>query len=239
MSNITYKILSITSNNYSLDDALSELSVAVLSADGNMVPYLFNTGCHLVDGVRNCTVACQDPGSAFSTLDTLHNCMMYPVIANQYFSGSLSKETAQLADSLGIGKEQWPLSSISSNITKTIVTCLDDYCKSLQDCSVPQQNQTFYDYFDSRLSLGPRGPFFFELAPDQVDLPFDLCDDFPVSVNQDIGGIGVRIPNIELPFAHCRAGIHILLDPDGYRSFGVLDGRLVEMGSMLSKSQCV
>ena len=135
VSNITYKTLNITPNTYSLGDALGPVSDAVLSADGYVVPYLFDTGCQ-VDGVQNCTVACQDPGSAFSALDTLHNCIMYPVIADQYSKSNLSMEIAQLADSLGMGKEQWPSSSsISLNITKTINNCLDAaICDMLNDC---------------------------------------------------------------------------------------------------------
>ena len=182
MSNITYKTFNITSNTYSLGDALGPFFGAVLSADRYTVPYLFNTGC-LVDNVPNCTVACQDPKSAFSALDTLHNCFMYPVIADQYFKGNLSKETAQLADSLGIGKEQWPLSSISSNITKTIGNCVDAYCSTLQYCSVAGQNQSFYEY-----------PWAFE-----------LCEYFPVSVNQDIGGIGVRNSKHRIAFCSLQS----------------------------------
>ena len=185
------------SNTYSLEDALSLLgSLTVLNVVGDFGPYLFHTGCQ-VDGVQNCTVACQDPGSAFSTLDTLHNCMMYPIIADQYSKSNLSMEIAQLADSLGIGKEQWPSSSISLNITKTIGNCLDAYCDTLNDCkdSVQVDQNLTYDYDPTYITfLNNTGPFYFDLDPyDDFSLGrrFDLCYYLNVSTSQEIGGIGV------------------------------------------------
>ncbi len=83
------------------------------------------------------------------------------------------------------------------------------------------------------------GPFYFDLNLRQSDFRFDLCDYLPASVNQDIGGIGVRhILNMKLSVADSRVGICILLDPNRHQSFGVLDGHLVEMGSILFESQC-
>ena len=198
VSDITILTLHDMPNTYSFEDALSPIgSVPFLNADGDIVPYLFHTGC-LVDGVQNCTVACQDPGSAFSTLDTLHNCMMYPVIADQYSKSNLSMEIAQLADSLGIGKEQWPSSSISLNITKTIGDCLGAYCNLLVNCN---ESAYYYNQYYENQSLSydanygtflnQTGRFYFELNLDQDVLTFDLCNYFNVSISQDIGGIGV------------------------------------------------
>ena len=190
---------------YSLWDALSVNSLDIAQdANGYTASYLFDTGCQ-VDGVQNCTAACRDPGSAFSTLDTLHNCMMYPVIADQYSKGNLSREIEQLAYSLGIEKEQWP-SSISLNITKTIGTCLDAYCSTLPGCSKAayQDNQSYYGYNDYNYYhdynyystfLNPTGPFYFNPDPNpdnDAGMAFDLCAYFTVSANQDTGGIGVR-----------------------------------------------
>ena len=199
--NITNSTLNASVNTYSLQDALSPNSYdAAQSINGYVTPYLFHTGCKVVDDIQNCTAACQDPGSAFSSLDTLHNCMMYPVIADQYSKGNLSAEIVQLADRLGIEKEQWPSSSISLNITKTISLCLDAYCSSLPYCnsSVRQYNKSHYDGTDS--FLNQTGNFFFDLDPYATYYnyayydyqSFDLCTYLPTSVNQDIGGIGVR-----------------------------------------------
>ena len=198
VSNVINSTLHDMSNTYSFEDALSLIgSTAVLNADGDPgtpVPYLFDTGCHLIDGVQNCTVACQDPGSAFSTLDTLHNCMMYPVIADQYSKSNLSMEIAQLADSLGIGKEQWPSSSISLNITKTIGNCLGAYCNMLNNCndSAYDEDQILYDDPGYSTFLNQTGPFYFDLDPYNDNYDFDLCDFFDVTIDQDIGGLGVR-----------------------------------------------
>ena len=189
--------LIIPFNTYSLQDALGVNSFDIgQDANGYTTSYLFDTGCQ-VDNVQNCTAACQDAGSAFSTLDTLHNCMMYPVIADQYSKGNLSMEIAQLAYSLGIEKEQWPSSSISLNITKTIGSCLDAYCSTLTGCSKAayQYNQSNDDYYYYSTFLNQTGPFYFDLDPDQYydyRLDFDLCAYFTVSANQDIAGIGVR-----------------------------------------------
>lgn len=195
--------LTIPLNTYSLQNALNINSVdaygpIALAPDaiGYTTSYLFDTGCK-VDGVPNCTAACQDAGSAFSTLDTLHNCMMYPVIADQYSKGNLSKEIAQLAYSLGIEKEQWPSSSISLNITKTIGSCLDAYCVALPDCNYSVHYQDTPGYYNPFTFLDRTGPFYFDLSTEQDNwdgdgLDFDLCAYVNVSANQDIGGIGVR-----------------------------------------------
>ena len=191
VSAITNSTLNITLNTYSLQDALSPNSWhSTQDTDGYVLPYLFKTGCW-VDNVQNCTAACQEPASAFSTLDTLHNCMMYPVIADQYSKDNLSTEITQLAQSLGIEKAQWPSSSVSRNITKTIGSCLEAYCSTLPYCneSLPQYNQSFYSYEVS--FLNQNGSFYYDPTYLEVD-PFDLCEFLPVSVNQDIGGIGVR-----------------------------------------------
>ena len=196
--------LSIPLNTYSLQNALGVNKLySAYDANGYTASYLFDTGCKQVDGIQNCTAACQDPGSAFSTLDTLHNCMMYPVIADQYSKGNLSVEIAQLADRLGIEKEQWPSSSISLKITKTIGSCLDAYCSTLTGCSkaAHQDNQSSYDhskpndyngYIYYSTFLNQTGPFYFDLDPNQELYDFDLCAYFNVSANQDIGGIGVK-----------------------------------------------
>lgn len=181
--------LNIALNTYSLHEAIS--------VNGDIAPYLFDTGCQVDDGVQNCTAACRNAGSAFRTLDTLHNCMMYPVIADQLFKDNLSIEIAQLAQSLGIEKEQWPASSVSLNITETIDSCLDAYCSTLPHCTeaANQYNQRFYPQTNSNTSLNRTSAFYFDLDPYQEHYPpvaFDLCEYLPESINQDIGGIGVR-----------------------------------------------
>ena len=189
--------LGITSNTYSLQDAISPNSYdSTQPFNGHSVPYLFDTGCQ-VDGVQNCTAACRNAGSAFRTLETLHNCMMYPIIADQLFKDNLSIEIAQLAQTLGIEKEQWPSSPVSLNITTTIDSCLDAYCSTLPDCTEAayQYNLSYYHATNSNISLNQTTGFYFDLDPYQEHHPratFDLCEYLPVSINQDIGGIGVR-----------------------------------------------
>ncbi len=249
VSNVTNSTLNITLNTYSLQDALSvqgmnsfPYGMYSFPYGGDGAPYLFNTGCQYY-GVQNCTAACQDRGSAFGTLDTLHNCMMYPIIADQYSKNNLSSDIAQLAHSLGIQKSEWP-SNLSSSVINTIGSCLDAYCTSLGRCMSGAQEWNKYSYDPDgpgySTFLNRTGLFYFNLDPDSYINFFDLCSYHSVSVNQDIGGIGVRqIVNMELIFADCSVGICIFLDPSRHRSFGVLDGRLVEMGSILLESHCL
>ena len=192
---ITNATLNISLNTYSLQDALNPNGVDSTQyyINGYVAPFLFDTGCQYKE-VQNCTAACQDPGLAFSTLDTLHNCMMYPIIADQYSKNNLSLEIAYLAQSLGIEKSKWP-SPVSLNITNTIGSCLDAYCSSLLGC-----NSAIQDFDDNGDLYGESGGTFnnftgsfYYLNPDGTyGSGFDLCWYLPASVNQDIGGIGVR-----------------------------------------------
>ena len=237
MSDITNATLNITLNTYSLQDALTPNGPdATGYTSGYIAPYLFHTGCQY-NGVQNCTAACQEPESAFSTLDTLHNCMMYPIIADQYAKNNLSSDITQLAQSLGIEKAQWP-STVSLNITTTIGTCLDAYCASLPECSSELQsyNESAYAYEGTFKNF--TGSFYFDTDYYSTGTEFDLCAYYSASLNQDIGGIGVgHILNMKQSFADSRVGICILLDPDRHRSISILDGRLVEMGGILFESR--
>ena len=196
VSNITNSTLNITLNTYSLQDALSLNNYdAAQSLNGDVAPYLFGTACQ-VDGGQNCTATCQDPELAFNTLETLHNCMMYPVIADQLFKDNLSPEIKDLAQALHIEKEQWPSPSVSLNISNTIWLCLDAYCSTLNGCTdeALQYNKSYYGEAYSEFP-NQTTSFYFDFddyLEDYGSANFDLCKYFPVSVNQDIGGIGVR-----------------------------------------------
>ena len=237
-STLNVLISNVPLNTYSLQDALSPNGADSTRYSYTVPPYLFDTGC-LYHGVQNCTAACQDAESAFSTLETLHNCMMYPLIADQYAKNNLSSEIVQLAKSFGIEKGQWP-SPVSTNITKTIGSCLDAYCNStsLPGCYYELQQYTETD--DGAIASTSKnftGSFYFRIDPNKSGTDFDLCSYLPASVNQDIGGIGVRhVLDMEQNLADSRVGICILLDPNWYQSFGFLYDRLVEMGGILFES---
>ena len=161
---------------------------------------------------------------------------MYPIIADQYAKNNLSTDIAQLANSLGIEKGQWP-STVSSNITKTIGSCLDAYCNSLPGCNTDLQLNNESAYGAQTTFQNFNGSFYFDTDPYSLGTLFDLCSYLPASVNQDIGGIGVRhVLDMEQDFADSKVGICILLDPNWYQSFGFLYDRLVEMGGILSES---
>ena len=194
VSNVTNSTLNITSNTYSLRDALSAEGIySTQYYIENRAPYLFNTGC-LYDGVQNCTAACQDPGSAFSSLDTLHNCMMYPIIADQYFKNNLSSDSAQLAQSLEIEKSEWP-SNLSASIIYTVSSCLGTLmCISQGNCmdnAALEYKMTHYNA-SSPLSIYHNSTFYSTLVEYTHNLTYALCSSLSASVSQDIGGIGVR-----------------------------------------------
>ena len=223
VSGITNSTLNVPLNTYSLQDALSPNGADSTQYYTNgyiytIPPYLFDTGC-LYHGVQNCTAACQDAGSAFSTLETLHNCIMYPLIADQYAKNNLSSDIVQLAKSLGIEKGQWP-SPVSTNITKTIGSCLDAYCNSTSLPGCYYELQQYTDTDDGAIASTFKnfnGSFYLQIDPDQAGTDFDLCWYLPASVNQDIGGIGVRhVLDAEQNSADSRVGICILLDPNRY-----------------------
>ena len=193
VSDISNSTLNITLNTYSLQDALNPYGAGAVPTNeyGEVAPYLFHTGCEY-NGTQNCTTACQDPVSAFSSLHTLHNCMMYPVVADQYSQGNLTQNIVDLARTLGIEKSIWP-STVSSNIADTIGNCLSDYCNTLEGCMNAARS---YEYDEGNNGtadnfLNHTGTFYYSLDPGYSYSSFDLCEYLPASVNQDIGGIGV------------------------------------------------
>ena len=186
ISSVTNSTLNMTPSTYSFQDALSPFSTYTSSYSS--APYLFQEGCSQDDGSQNCTASCQDENKVFGSLDTLHNCMVYPTVADMYARNNLSDPT--LPAHYNIQKARVN-STLYTKITTTIRTCLIDMCTDTPGCTeyLNQSNMesmqsspsnltsTFYIYSDFERAYGS---------------DFPLCGYVPESFNPDIGGIGVR-----------------------------------------------
>ena len=102
----------------------------------------------------NCTELCLDPSLLFGSLESFHNCLMYPAVTDLYANNMLSPNEAKMADSLIIEKSQRG-SPLLSGIIQNITSCLNDYCLASSDCE-----QNFMDTFETV------GAFFYEYSSD-------------------------------------------------------------------------
>ena len=194
VSQVTNSTLNMTFSTYSFQDALAIAPIGPY-ANPPYPPYLFRDGCLQEDGSRNCTASCQDQNKIFDSLDTLHNCMVYPTVADLYARNNLSD--ISLPDYYDISPAKMN-SSLYQNITTNIKTCLIDFCTVTSDCleglklydrsemlhSPTNQTSSFYIYNSHESSYS------FD--------SFDFCDYVPKSFNADIGGIGVCRPSAVL-----------------------------------------
>ena len=180
--------LNLTLSTFSFQDALTPYTLDAYELNEytySPYPYLLRSGCLQDDGTNNCTASCQDVNAIFGSLDTLHNCMVYPTISDLYARNNLSN--VSLAEYYNIEKST-PGSSLYTNITNNIKTCLSDYCSITlagSDCAegMKDENTTY-----SPLNIN--STFYFYNQTDE-DSRFDICAFIPQSFNPDIGGIGV------------------------------------------------
>lgn len=154
---------------------------------------------------QNCTTSCLDASVMFGGLETYHNCLVYPAVANISASGNLSDP--HLADSLGIGSES-QVARVAQTIAATIYHCLSDYCSGNTLCTIDLQayNATSFLIDNSTNFLTPNAyrPFGLPYPP---ILDFDICQHVaPFSfLNADIGGVGVRstLPDYDIQILIC------------------------------------
>ena len=186
--------LNITSSTYSLQDALAIRSISL-----DLIPlypqYLSRDGCLQEDGSQNCTASCQDENKIFGSLDTLHNCMVYPTVADSYARSNISN--ISLLDYYDIRKANMN-SSLYQSITTTIQNCLIDFCTVTSGCS---EGLKRYDMTDmSHSPTNKTSSFYIYNSYDSFYYfdSFDFCDYVPKSFNADIGGIGVCRLSAEL-----------------------------------------
>ena len=198
ISSVTNSTLNISRSTYSFQDALSLFGLNAYGSFGSDLysgpPYLFQNGCLQPDGTKNCTASCQDKSVAFSSLDTLHNCMVYPTVAALYAGdnpdrlGNLSNPG--LAEDYNIQKAELN-STLSINITTTIKTCLVDYCNATPGCTAGLKQYDANNNMSSPSNIDSNFYIYNQITY-QFGIPeFDICEFVPRSLNPDIGGIGV------------------------------------------------
>lgn len=190
ISDVTNSTLNITLSTFSFQDALSVTGKDTPLGYSNP-PFLFHSGCVQDDGTQNCTASCQDENAVFGSLDTLHNCMVYPTVAVQYAASNLSEAEARLPLYYNIEKSTTE-SDLYINITTTIQTCLVDYCTTTLDGSGCASSLAGVEpaYSPSNLT----STFYIYSQDDSEEAAyFDICTFVPQSLNADIGGIGVWI----------------------------------------------
>lgn len=191
---ISNSTLNITLSTFSLYDALKpESEYSMLQFDGgDATAYVFMDACGSDASAQNCTAICTESSTAFASLDALRNCMAYPTIANEYAYGRLPSNGQNIAQTLGI-EASGVNDTISVLVINTIGQCLKDYCTSLPGCLNSMKNELDGNpesamlNFTSTFYVVPNGSYY-----GYTD--FNLCSFLPESaltVNQDIGGIGV------------------------------------------------
>ena len=135
---------------------------------------LFPKACLQLDGTQNCTAACQNRTQMFSSLKTLHNCAVFPEISINLANNNLTTNARVLAEELGI-KSSYDDSSVLSNISNAIRSCLNDSC-TLD----PQCNRTLNGRNSHHSLNNFTGTQF-----------INICGPKTAYVNADVGGIGV------------------------------------------------
>ena len=186
ISSVTNSTLNMTPSTFSFQDALSPFGL--YTSGYYSTPFLFQDGCSQDDGSRDCTASCQDENKVFGSLDTLHNCMVYPTVADLYFRNNLSDPTLPAYYNIQKAKVN---SSVSINITTTIKTCLIDMCNATLGCMESLNQSSGRSMESSPLNLTSTF-YLYSDAYRTYASDYFLCDFVPESFNPDIGGIGVR-----------------------------------------------
>ena len=123
---------------------------------------VFVDACMQDDGVKDCTVACQNLTQMFRNLTTLHNCVVFADISLHRSNNSLTTEASHLAEELNIEP-----GNNGSGIFNATQSCLLDSCNNNTDCAGKFNNTTNDTYIS-------------------------LCGAIPHNITADVGGIGVR-----------------------------------------------
>ena len=188
ISSITNATLNMTPSTFSFQDALTLSSFLPSYAYDLNPPFLFQDGCRQPDGTQNCTASCLDENAIFGSLDTLHNCMVYPTVADLYARNNLSNPSLPTFYNIEKSKAG---SGLSQDITNTIQKCLLDFCDSLTGCS--NSLNAYNAQGDEYRMMSPSytNSSFYIYNHTQSNYFFDVCNYIPASFNQDIGGIGV------------------------------------------------
>lgn len=151
-------------------------------------PSVFPDACEQDDDKRNCTTSCLDNKQMFASLDTLHNCVVWPFIYVEDEKDELLPFAADLAKSLGLEKGTED-SALPSKIITSIQRCLLDSCDANDECGL-NANKTFPDGgFRKHISANLTGDFHDGLNESLVY--FNPCRYINAPATADVAGIGV------------------------------------------------
>ena len=142
---------------------------------------LYRNGCNTTDGTWNCTQVCQNVEQIFSSVYTLQNCMVFPQISSLVANGSLPEAARATAIEAGIDESSY---NISNTVYEILDECLQGWCQQQPNCA---------QFGDGWLTC-------YEDAYGQRFCFRELCQFAEVSLNTDVGGIGVRLLNTLLEF---------------------------------------
>lgn len=131
--------------------------------------------------------------SGRSSILTIHNCVMYPVVARWLASGRMTKLGVDLATAFGIdaasstdGWKEWNASTVSSGINE----CLGQYCQKNGCRQAPDDRSSWSEsqcVFQESTPDYPRGGL---CARDPSDFCSSVAD--VSNLSADLGGPGVR-----------------------------------------------
>ena len=177
-------------------DDMFESVTSVTSSTTSINFHVWQDGCPS-DG--NCTELClsNNTDSIFSSLHTLHNCIVLPNITTNNSLHNLTWKTDFLENDRGsvnpLKVSYQPADNTAQgNIIKTVATCLYDYCSSMSnECIKSSSSKQDVNAVNSML-----GSFYDSHYGSQ--LVQIICDSVDQRVLSDIGGIGVRIQPLNI-----------------------------------------
>ena len=194
MSSIQLISSSYSSNAFGIQSAFWAFTQPSISGTGT----LYTQGCNVKE-TRNCTIACQDPTQIFISPYTLQNCMVLSALVPITWTQSnettlslsnwtqpLSTEALTIASEFGIDTTSRDFPSLASNVTQTIKECFEEYNNA--NAQEDGYETTFSPWYYESSIVGPIN----QTAMNDSTVPiYKIICPLEVSLNQDIGGIGV------------------------------------------------
>jgi hypothetical protein len=133
----------MTPNAYLFNDAVSDAFGWNASEFTGSLPhasdtvFLWDSGCKIGD-TSNCTMACLDPvqgpemvWNSTNAMFTLHNCLLYPILASAAAQSTLVQDPPGLLEKYGIDTNNTLDTGSASNATTyfpVLETCVRDFC---------------------------------------------------------------------------------------------------------------
>lgn len=161
---------------------------------------LFPDACEQDDNTRNCTTACLNNQQMFASLDTLHNCVVWPSIYVADEDDRLSPNATGLARSLGLKKGSKG-SSLPSRISTNIQNCLLASCDADDECGKKANLSHRPGGFRKAYSANLTGDLYYGLNSSLHY--FNPCQYINAPATADVAGIGVSLDNYPVVWRMC------------------------------------